>query len=98
MRRWPRGVAKGAVDQWEPDLGPSNDLLDAYQDGDLDWAAFARRYRAEVEAKPNLLDWAGRMAAGTGVALLCGSHPDEECHRTILAEVLRERLARQPGA
>ena len=35
MRRWPRGVKKGAVDQWERDLGPSDALLEAYQSDPL---------------------------------------------------------------
>ena len=93
MRRWPRGIAKGAVDQWEPDLGPSNELLAAYRAGEVPWDDFAERYRAEVLDRPALLDWAARMATGTGVTLLCGSHPDEECHRSILADVLRARLS-----
>lgn len=93
MRRWPRGVPKGAVDQWEPDLGPSNALLSAYQAGEVTWDEFAGRYRTEVLARPALLDWAARMATATGVTLLCGSHPDEECHRSLLAEILRTRLA-----
>ena len=58
----------------------------------MPWDAFAQRYRAEVLERPNLLDWVARMAAGTGVTLLCGSHPDEECHRSLLAAILRERL------
>lgn len=93
MRRWPRGIPRGAVDQWEPDLGPSNVLLEEYRAGGMPWDAFAERYRAEVLARPALLDWAGRMAANTGVTLLCGSHPDEECHRSLLAGILRERPA-----
>ncbi len=92
MRRWPRAVPRGAVDQWEPDLGPSNQLLSAYQDGDVAWPEFAERYRAEILGRPALLDWAARMASGTGVTLLCGSHPDDECHRSILADLLRARL------
>jgi uncharacterized protein YeaO (DUF488 family) len=97
MRRWPRGIARGAVDQWEPDLGPSIALLSAYQAGEVEWDAFAERYRSEVLARPHLLDWVGRMAAGTGVTLLCGSHPDEECHRGLLADILRERLGGRAG-
>ncbi len=92
MRRWPRGIARGAVDQWEPDLGPSVALLSAYEAGEVAWNDFAERYRAEVLGRPNLLDWVARMASGTGVTLLCGSHPDEECHRGLLAQILRERL------
>jgi uncharacterized protein YeaO (DUF488 family) len=93
MRRWPRGVARGTVDQWEPDLGPSNALLDAHHAGDLTWAEFDVAYRAEIAARPSLLAWAARMAAGTGVTLLCGGHPDEECHRSILADLIRAHLA-----
>jgi uncharacterized protein YeaO (DUF488 family) len=94
MRRWPRGVAKDSVDQWERDLGPSDELLDAYHGGTLDWDEFARRYRAEVEGKAGLLDWVTRMATGTGVVLLCGSHPEERCHRGLLAAIVRERAER----
>lgn len=93
MRRWPRGVKKTAVDEWEPDLGPSNELFHAYRAGDIEWDEFARRYRAEVLTRPELLDRAAAMARDGGVTLLCGSHPDEECHRSILAEILRERCA-----
>jgi uncharacterized protein YeaO (DUF488 family) len=92
MRRWPRGIPKGAVDQWEPDLGPSVALLNAYHAGDVSWREFAEDYRAEALARPTLLDWVARMATGTGVTLLCGSHPDEECHRSLLATILRDRL------
>ena len=92
MRRWPRGIAKAAVDQWEPDLGPSHALLDTYRDGDITWPQFADRYRAEVLKRPGLLDWAARMAQTSGVVLLCGSHPDEECHRSILAGLLYDRV------
>lgn len=94
MRRWPRGIAKDAVDQWEPELGPSHALLDAYRAGEVDWASFTQRYRAEVAQRPQLVDWAARMAHTTGVTLLCGSHPDEECHRSLLAALIREHLGR----
>lgn len=92
MRRWPRGIPRTAVDQWEPDLGPSNDLLDGYLTGDLSWDAFAEAYRAEVLERRSLIAWVARMAETTGVTLLCGSHPDEECHRSLLADLVREHL------
>jgi len=91
MRRWPRGVKKGAVDQWERQLGPSDALLSAYREGGMAWDDFAAAYREEVGARPELLDWVARMALGTGVVLLCSTH--EPCHRDLLAEIVRERLA-----
>lgn len=97
MRRWPRGVAKAAVDQWEPDLGPSTALLRAYQAGEMPWTAFAERYRAEILDRPSLLEWVARMADSTGVTLVCGSHPDEECHRSLLGALIRERTQAAGG-
>lgn len=89
MRRWPRGVAKGAVDQWERELAPANDLLSEYQSNAIEWGEFASRYRAQVEARPELLDWVVRMASTTGVVLLCSTH--DPCHRDVLAELVRDR-------
>ncbi|MFA7248532.1 MAG: DUF488 family protein [Dehalococcoidia bacterium] len=74
-RHWPRSVARGAIDQWEPQLAPAPDLVDALANGAIDRDAFAAAYRAQLLARPNLLDWAARMAAGTGVALLCEGYP-----------------------
>ncbi len=93
MRRWPRGVKKGAVDQWERDLGPSPDLLDDFQRDRIEWDDFARRYRAEMAGRSGLVEWVARMAVSTGVTLLCGSHPNERCHRSLLAALIREHSA-----
>ena len=96
MRRWPRGVAKGTVDQWERLLGPSDALLDAYRAGGMSWDRFAAAYEAEMAEHDELLGWLARMAIGTGVTLLCGSH--QPCHRDLLAELLRQRVASTDGA
>ncbi len=93
MRRWPRGLAKDAVDDWERQLGPSEGLLDAYNAETVEWEVFARRYREEMAERPELLDWVTMLASRAGVTLLCGSHPEERCHRSLLAELVRERAA-----
>jgi uncharacterized protein YeaO (DUF488 family) len=91
MRRWPRGIAKGAVDQWERELAPANELLEDYRSERLPWDAFASAYRTQVLARAELLDWVVRMASTTGVVLLCSTH--DPCHRDLLAELVRERAA-----
>jgi uncharacterized protein YeaO (DUF488 family) len=93
MRRWPRGVAKDAVDDWERNLGPSNELLDAYNSDEIEWDEFAARYREEMTARPEMLEWVMLAASRAGITLLCGSHPEERCHRSLLAELIRERAA-----
>ena len=89
MRRWPRGIAKGAVDQWERELAPSAELLAAYRDGSMPWADFEADYRAQVSEREGLLAWVERMARGTGVVLLCSTH--EPCHRDVLASIIEAR-------
>ena len=94
MRRWPRGVRRDAVGEWQRELGPSAELLDAYRGGTVGWSQFADRYRAEMRGQPALIDRVARMAATTGVTLLCGSHPEEQCHRSLLRELIEQRLTR----
>ena len=91
-RHWPRGIAKGAVDQWEPNLAPAPALAEALAAGTLSTDAFAEAYRVQLLARPSLLDWAGRMAANTGVALLCTAEAGADCHCALLAAIVRERL------
>jgi uncharacterized protein YeaO (DUF488 family) len=95
MRRWPRGVAKGAVDQWERELAPANDLLEGYRAETVPWDAFEAAYRAQMTGRPELLDWVVRMASTTGVVLLCSTH--DPCHRDVLADLVRERAAAPGG-
>ena len=91
-RHWPRGIVRGAVDQWEPNLGPAPEMMAAFAEGAIDRTAFAEGYRAQVLLRPSLLDWAARMAVNTGLALLGEPENDEACHRTLLAAILRERI------
>jgi uncharacterized protein YeaO (DUF488 family) len=88
MRLWPRGVRKEAVDGWEKELGPSTELLRAYRAGGMAWAVFARRYRAEVRKKPELLEAVAKRARRGAVTLLCGCENESRCHRTLLKGML----------
>jgi len=65
MRVWPRGISWGEVDLWLPDAGPSLGLLQAYKRGEMDWGAFAERYKHE-----QLFEWrhAGYYKIGRGKA------------------------------
>ena len=93
MRRWPRGVRRDAVGEWQRDLGPSAELLDSYRAEAVGWADFADRYRAEMREQSALIARVAQMAATTGVTLLCGSHPEERCHRSLLRDPIEQRLA-----
>jgi uncharacterized protein YeaO (DUF488 family) len=94
MRRWPRGIRKDAVDHWMRDLAPSDPLLAAYLADELPWEGFAERYEAELATRPEALAEVVEVARTSGVTLLCGSHPEDRCHRTLLAAHVESELAR----
>lgn len=88
MRLWPRGVRKEAVDRWEKELGPSTELLRAYRAGRIDWEEFARRYRAEMGGRRELLAELSTWSRQGTVTLLCGCEEESRCHRTVLRELV----------
>jgi uncharacterized protein YeaO (DUF488 family) len=88
MHLWPRGVRKDAVDGWEKELGPSTELLRVYRAGGVEWAEFARRYRAEMRKKAELLEAVAKRARKCTVTLLCGCEDESRCHRTLLTKIL----------
>ena len=45
-----RGLSTDRYDVWMANLGPSEALLRGFLAGDITWATFARRYRAELFA------------------------------------------------
>ncbi|MDA0353790.1 MAG: DUF488 family protein [Chloroflexi bacterium] len=91
-RRWPAGVPRGAVDQWDRELAPSDALLTAWQAGEVDDQAFEARYEAELEQRPAMIGWAARTAAVNGIVLVDDAVA-EPAPRTVLASILARRIA-----
>jgi uncharacterized protein YeaO (DUF488 family) len=104
VRHPPRGVKKTEIaarnfyDVWLPNLSPSAALLRwvrAQPDLARAWPRFARRYRAEM-AQPDpsrLLDALAVLSRGASFAVGCYCEEESRCHRSVLAELLRERGA-----
>lgn len=99
-----RGMPTRRYHVWMANLGPSEALLRAGQRGDITWATFARRYRAELFAGGSA-DAANRTIRNHGqkftlrlikalarrqpVTLLCHCAEDEaQCHRHLLRQVI----------
>jgi uncharacterized protein YeaO (DUF488 family) len=99
-----RGMSSDRYDVWMANLGPSEALLRAFLGGQISWAEFRRRYRAElfataaVDAGNRTIKNHGQkftlrllkhLATRQTVTLLC--HCDEDqphCHRHVLREIL----------
>lgn len=100
----PRGVPKSEhasqnwYDVWLPGVAPSAELMKVGQAAvsEKDWAAFAKKYRAELAApeKSRLLDLLAALSHSTDFSIGCYCENEARCHRSILRELLVERGAK----
>jgi uncharacterized protein YeaO (DUF488 family) len=103
VRRPPRGVPRSRFasgnwyDVWLPNLAPSAQTIRLARAGDTArrWAAFARRYRAEMSAPDNirLLDLLAALSHSTSFSVGCYCADESRCHRSILRRLLVDRGA-----
>jgi len=103
-----RGLAADRYHVWMPNLGPSEELLHGFLEGDLDWRGFSRRYREQLFAAAPLDDenrtiknhgqkftlrLLKHLSETGNVTLLCHCHEAaEHCHRHLLARILQSRI------
>jgi uncharacterized protein YeaO (DUF488 family) len=117
VRRPPRGIprdehaSRDLYDVWFPNLAPSEVLLKqglAVQDA-RGWAAFRRRYLAEMKspAARHDLELLAALSHQTNFSVGCYCADESRCHRSILRELLtacgaevvqRQRTARAGAA
>ena len=103
VRRPPRGVPKAQFaaqdwyDVWYPNLAPSvaTMRLGLAAETDKAWAAFARRYRAEMAAADNArtLDVLAALSHTANFSVGCYCADAARCHRSLLRALLAERGA-----
>jgi len=104
VRRPPRGVPKSQYaaqnwyDVWLPELAPSaeNVKLALAATTDRQWAAFVRRYRAEMAApeRVRLLNLLAAMSQEANFSVGCYCADEFRCHRSVLRVLLKEHGAR----
>jgi len=104
VRRPPRGVPKTQFasgnwyDVWFPTLAPTVDTMKLGQAADTpaQWAAFKRKYRAEM-ATPDAahaLQLLAKLSHAANFSVGCYCEDEDHCHRSVLRELLRESGAR----
>jgi len=89
-RTWPRGVTRGHVDQWDREIAPSLELLEAWRTDEIDEPTFEVRYEAELDQQPAMIRWAVRTASMAGIVLVDDAH-EEPSPRSVLARIIRRR-------
>jgi uncharacterized protein YeaO (DUF488 family) len=104
VRKPPRGVPKARFaaddwyDVWFPNLAPSVPVmkLGLAAESDRQWAAFERRYRAEM-AEPEAsraLDLLAALSHRTDFSVGCYCDDEARCHRGVLRKLLLARGAK----
>jgi uncharacterized protein YeaO (DUF488 family) len=97
----PRGVRKEdeTWNEWQPDFGPSKDLLAAFHaktSSPISWEQYRTRYLIEMKAQKPLIEaLAQRVKSGETITLLCSSACTREsrCHRSLLKELIEKAMA-----
>ncbi len=101
VRRPPRGVKKSDYapldyyDAWLPALAPSAPLVSwalSKPWTDARWAAYARKYRAEMRRPEpqRLIALLAALSAQTNLSVGCYCENASRCHRSLLREMLAE--------
>jgi uncharacterized protein YeaO (DUF488 family) len=103
VRRPPRGVPKERYaaddwyDTWLPNLSPSPELVKEAlaSDSEKSWAAFVRKFKAEMKRPEpsHLLDLLAALSHGADFSIGCYCEDEARCHRSVLRELLAERGA-----
>ena len=104
VRRPPRGVPKSEFakrdfyDVWLPDLAPSDALVKQglAAEGERAWAAFVKKYRAEMKRPEaaRLLALLAALSHASDFSVGCYCEDEARCHRSVLRELLEEHGAR----
>ncbi len=104
VRRPPRGVPKSEFasqnwyDVWYPNLAPSVETMKLGQsvETDKEWAAFSKKYRAEMaQPEPSRsLDLLAALSHQSSFSMGCYCESEACCHRSLLTDLLKERGAR----
>jgi len=89
-RLWPRGVKKAAaaIDMWAKDIAPSTELRQWFGHETDRWEEFRRRYVAELEQKPDLINELRALARRGQITLVFGAHDQTHNDAVVLRKVL----------
>jgi uncharacterized protein YeaO (DUF488 family) len=104
VRRPPRGVPKSQFatqnwyDVWFPNLAPSVDTMQQGQQAETaaQWAAFVKRYKAEMNEPAARHDLAllAALSQSAQFSVGCYCEHEDRCHRSVLKQLLIDNGAR----
>jgi uncharacterized protein YeaO (DUF488 family) len=96
-RLWPRGMKKAALHMtgWIKGVAPSDALRRWFNHDPAKWQEFQRRYRNELEGKPETWQPLLQAARKGDITLLFSAHDVEHNNAIVLKVYLDERFKRR---
>lgn len=90
-RIWPRGVSKkdAKLDDWVKDIAPTSELRKWFGHDPKKFDEFAKKYRKELDDKPEELDEIRKKSKDQTVTLLYGAKDTEHNQAVVLLSVLK---------
>jgi uncharacterized protein YeaO (DUF488 family) len=90
-RLWPRGVSKdrAALSLWLKEIAPTTELRKWYGHLPEREQEFRRRYMAELDANPEVVQQLREIAAAGPVTLLYSAHDTARNQAVVLADYLQ---------
>jgi uncharacterized protein YeaO (DUF488 family) len=94
-RLWPRGIRRADVvmTEWLKDVAPSTELRKWFGHSPERWEEFRRRYKAELDARPQAWQPLLDAARSTNITLLYTSRDREHNNAVVLRDYLTHKLA-----
>lgn len=91
-RLWPRGLTKqkAKVDEWLKEMGPSTELRKWFGHDPKRWVEFAKKYRAELRSKKDLLNYIKAATRKGVVTLVYGAKDTDHNEAVILQQQLNK--------
>lgn len=95
-RLWPRGLSKkrAALTLWLKEIAPTSELRTWFGHDPEKFEEFRMRYRVELSANPAAVQTVASLLKHEPVTLLYAAHDEIHNHAVVLAEYLREVLAK----
>lgn len=89
-RLWPRGISKeeAKLDEWDKELGPSNELRKWFNHEDDKYEEFKARYKEELKVQTATLVRIKKLAEQQQVCLLFGAKNEKHNQAVVVKEVL----------
>jgi uncharacterized protein YeaO (DUF488 family) len=89
---WPRGISRerAHLDEWAPELAPSDELRKWFDHESVRFARFRTRYRNELAGQAERIDALRERAEQGPVTIVYAARDREHNNAVVLAELLRD--------